>query len=103
MEYENSIQRYRYWYAKLLRFYSKPYYERFGEGMEQTFSDLLRERAEEERVLLSFAFWMYIDTFTGIIKEKIKFTNENARILEFEKKQEEIVEFSDKMLPLCAV
>ena len=23
--------------------------------------------------MLSFAFWMYIDTFTGIIKEKIKF------------------------------
>jgi hypothetical protein len=45
------MRRYRHWYAKLLRLYPKPYYERFGEGMEQTFNDLLRERAEEKRGL----------------------------------------------------
>ena len=42
---EHAIARYRHWYRKLLRFYSRPYRERFAEGMEQTFNDLCRERA----------------------------------------------------------
>jgi hypothetical protein len=73
MAYEHSIRRYRHWYAKLLRLYSKPYYERFGEGMEQTFNDLLRERAEEERGLFGCALWMFVETSAGIIKENITF------------------------------
>ena len=73
MAYEHSIRRYRNWYAKLLRLYSKPYYERFGEGMEQTFSDLLRERAEEERGLFGCALWMFVETSAGIIRENITF------------------------------
>lgn len=73
MLYKHSIRRYRHWYAKLLRLYSKPYYERFGEGMEQTFNDLLRERAEEERRFFGYALRMFIETFTGIIREKITF------------------------------
>ncbi|MEE9609926.1 MAG: hypothetical protein V3W19_01675, partial [Desulfatiglandales bacterium] len=55
------------------RLYSKPYYERFGEGMEQTFNDLLRERAEEERGLFACALWMFIETSAGIIRQNIKF------------------------------
>ena len=70
---ERSIRRYRRWYAKLLRLYSKPYYERFGEGMEQTFNDLLRERAEEERRFFGYALWMFVETFGGIIRENITF------------------------------
>jgi len=73
MVYKHSIRRYRHWYAKLLRLYSKPYYERFGEGMEQTFNDLLRERAEEERRIFGCALWMFAETFTGIIRENITF------------------------------
>lgn len=73
MAYEHSIRRYRHWYAKLLRLYSKPYYERFGEGMEQTFNDLLRERAEEERGLFGCALWMFVETSAGIIKGNMKF------------------------------
>ena len=42
---EHAIARYRHWYRKLLRFYSRPYRERFAESMEQTFNDLCRERA----------------------------------------------------------
>jgi uncharacterized protein len=38
-------------YAKLLRLYSKRHYERFGEGMEQTFNDLCRERRDQKRGL----------------------------------------------------
>jgi hypothetical protein len=70
---EHAIARYRHWYAKLLRLYSKPYYERFGEAMEQTFNDLLRERSEEGRGLFGCALWMFIETFTGIIRENIRF------------------------------
>lgn len=73
MAYENSIRRYRHWYAKLLRLYSKPYYERFGEGMEQTFSDLLRERAEEGRGLFGCALWMFVETSAGIMRENMTF------------------------------
>jgi len=35
MKYEYSTRRYRNWYAKLLRFYPKPYHERFGEGTDK--------------------------------------------------------------------
>ena len=73
MAYEHSIQRYRNWYAKLLRLYSKPFYERFGEGMEQTFNDLLRERRDAERGLFAFALWMFVETSAGIIRENITF------------------------------
>jgi hypothetical protein len=73
MAYEHSIRRYRNWYAKLVRLYSKPYYQRFGEGMEQTFNDLLRERAEEERGVFAYALWMFVETSAGIIRENTTF------------------------------
>src|SRR4029077_16900076 len=38
-----TTARYRNLYAKLLRLYPKPYRERFGEEMEQTFNDICRE------------------------------------------------------------
>jgi len=70
---EHLIRRYRNWYAKLLRLYSKPYYERFGEGMKQTFTDLLRERAEEGRGLFGCALWMFVETSAGIMRENITY------------------------------
>jgi len=73
MACEHSIQRYRHWYAKLLRLYSKPYYERFGEGMEQTFTDVLRERAEKEIGLSGCVLWMFVETTAGVIKEHMTF------------------------------
>ncbi len=39
--------------------------------MEQTFNDLLRERAEEEKGLFGFALWMFVETFAGLIRENI--------------------------------
>jgi hypothetical protein len=39
--------------------------------MEQTFNDLLRERAEEEKGLFGFALWMFVETFAGIIRENM--------------------------------
>lgn len=71
MPYERSIQRYRRFYAHLLRLYPRSYYERFGESMEQTFSDLLRARAVAERGLFDHAVWMFVETSAGIMRENI--------------------------------
>ena len=69
MATETSLRRYRSCYAKLLRLYPKPYRERFGEGLEQTFNDLCRERLKSGRALFSFALWMFLETFAAILKE----------------------------------
>ncbi|MFQ5761323.1 MAG: hypothetical protein ACE5HM_10160, partial [Acidiferrobacterales bacterium] len=39
--------------------------------MEQTFNDLLRERAEEENRLFGFVLWMFVETFVGTVRENI--------------------------------
>jgi hypothetical protein len=65
-----AIQRYRMWYRKLLRLYPAPYYERFGESMEQTFGDLLHE---EQPLSL------FIETFIGIIKEHFLSLSMNSK------------------------
>jgi hypothetical protein len=39
--------------------------------MEQTFNDLLRERAQEEKGLFGFALWMFVETFAGTIRENV--------------------------------
>ena len=69
MASESSIRRYRNGYTKLLRLYPRPYRERFGEGMEQTFNDLCRERIETGKSLFSFALGTFFETFAGIIRE----------------------------------
>jgi hypothetical protein len=66
---ENAISRYRNWYAKLLRLYPKPFRERFADGMEQTFNDLCRERAQAGKGLFAFALWTFCETFVGILRE----------------------------------
>jgi hypothetical protein len=69
MASEPFIRRYRNCYAKLLRLYPKAHRERFGEGMEQTFHDLCRERVKAGRGLFSFALWTFFETSAGIIRE----------------------------------
>lgn len=73
MEYKSSLERYRGWYRRLLAFYPKGYRERFAQSMEQTFSDLLRERGEKGMSPLSpgFALWICNETLAGIIRENI--------------------------------
>ena len=71
MAAEAFIRRCRDWYGKLLRLYPKPYRERFGEGMEQTFNDLCRERVKSKRGLWSFALWMFVETAVGIVRENL--------------------------------
>jgi hypothetical protein len=68
---ERTIARYRRWYGKLLRCYSRPYRERFAESMEQTFNDLCRERAKAGKGLLGFVLWVFVETAVGIIREKV--------------------------------
>jgi len=64
-----AVRRYRAWYAVLLRLYPRPFHERFGEGMAQTFYDLCRERSNAERGLFGFALWVFFETLVGIIRE----------------------------------
>ena len=71
MASEPVIRRYRNCYAKLLRLYPNAHRQRFGEGMEQTFNDLCRERVKAERGLLSFALWMFVETSAGILRENM--------------------------------
>ena len=69
MPVDPSIRRCRHWYATLLRLYPRSYRERFGQGMEQTFNDLCRERAQEGKGLFGLALWMFVETSAGIIRE----------------------------------
>jgi len=71
MAHKQSIRRLRSWYATLLRLYPKRYRERFAEPMEQTFNDLLRERADEGKGLFGFALWIFVETFIGILREAL--------------------------------
>jgi hypothetical protein len=72
MAYEHSIRRSRNGYALLLRLYPKPFRQRFAKPMEQTFNDLLHERAAEKKRLFAFALWIFLETFAGIVKENMK-------------------------------
>ena len=61
--------RYREWYAMLLRLYPRPFRERFGEGMAQTFHDLCREHRDARRGLFGLALWIFFETSVGIVRE----------------------------------
>ncbi len=62
-------RRYRSWYAMLLRLYPRPFRERFGEGMAQTFHDLCREHRDARRGLFGLALWIFFETLVGIVRE----------------------------------
>lgn len=64
-------RRYRTWYEMLLRLHPRPFHERFGEGMAQTFHDLCQERKGAERGLFGFALWVFCETLVGIVRENI--------------------------------
>jgi lipoprotein signal peptidase len=64
-----AVRRYRAWYAMLLRLYPRHFYDRFGEGMTQTFHDLCRERRSAGRRLFGFALGVFFETSRGIIRE----------------------------------
>ncbi len=62
-------RRYQTWYTMLLRLYPRPFRERFGEGMSQTFHDLCRERQDAKRGLFGLAIWIFFETLVGVIRE----------------------------------
>jgi hypothetical protein len=64
-----AVRRYRTWYTMLLRLYPRPFRERFGEGMAQTFQDLCREHRDARRGLFGLALWIFFETSVGIVRE----------------------------------
>ena len=72
MARSHTTQRYRHWYARLLRLYPKLFRERFGEPMQQTFTDLLQDRIEEGKELFLFTVFICVETCAGILREQIR-------------------------------
>ena len=71
MSSDRALGRYRRWYAGLLRLYPRPYRDRFAEPMEQTFTDLARERIDADRNLLGFAVGTFAETCAQIMRENM--------------------------------
>jgi len=69
MSDKHAIARYRRWYRMLLRLHGKSHRERFADGMEQTFHDICRERAEAGSGLTRAVLWMFCETATGIVRQ----------------------------------
>jgi hypothetical protein len=63
--------RYQAWYAMLLRLYPRPFRERFGETMAQTFHDMYREHGDAGQGALMFALPVFYETFVRIVQENI--------------------------------
>lgn len=79
MERDREIARYRKWYAALVRLYPKPFRERFGEGMAQTFNDLCRERKQTGGSLFPFVFRAYFETAAEILRERMTTTSTQTK------------------------
>ena len=68
MLYEpHSLRRF---YKKLLRLYPRGFREQLGESMEQTFSDLYKER-QTDGGWFGFILWTFVETTVGILKEYV--------------------------------
>ena len=81
MATDRTIGRYRRWYERLLRLYPRPFRQRFGEPMAQTFTDLIRERREANRGLHAFAFGTFAETSAGILRENMTQLMQNKNYL----------------------
>lgn len=71
MSPDQTIGRYRRWYARLLRLYPRPFQQRFAEPMAQTFTDLMRER-RDGRGLHAVAVAGFADTSGHILRENVR-------------------------------
>jgi hypothetical protein len=74
-------RRYRTCYAMLLRLYPRPFRDRFGEGMAQTFHDLCRERGDAGQGLFGFALWIFCETLGGIFMENLMRMNQLGKTM----------------------
>jgi hypothetical protein len=68
MAHDHGARRWRAWYSALLRLYPAAFRDRFGEGMEQTFADLYRERRHADGIAAVFALCTFGETFVAIVK-----------------------------------
>ncbi len=76
------MEQYRRAYSALLKLFPKSYRDRFGEGMEQTFTDLLMERSQSHGNLFGYVLWMSTDTFKAILKQHLThMTTPNKRVI----------------------
>ena len=98
MARDEVMRRYRAWYAGLLRLYPQPFHTRFGEGMEQTFHDLCRERRDAQRGLFGFALWIFFETWVGIIRENTTRMTELSKTI----RRAALVALGLLMVPLVA-
>jgi hypothetical protein len=81
MASDRAIGRYRRWYTRLLRLYPRPFHQRFGEPMAQTFTDLCRERTDANRGLLGFALATFVETTAGIMRENMTQLMETKNVI----------------------
>jgi len=58
-------------YRKLITLYPRGFREQLGESMEQTFSDLYKEKRQTQKGLFGFTLWAFTETTFGIIQEHI--------------------------------
>jgi hypothetical protein len=70
-----DMQTARILYRKLLALYPQRFKDQLAESMEQTFSDLYRERQREHR-LFAFTVWTFLETSAGIVREHVLFMTE---------------------------
>lgn len=68
-------------YKKLVSLYPREFRERFGESMEQTFSDLCNEWARSNPVTFGFLLRMFVETSTGIAREHISDVIRKRRVI----------------------
>jgi len=68
---DHAGRHYRTLYSTLLRLYPRPFHDRFGESMEQTFHDLCRERECARRELFWFLTWIFCETLADILRENM--------------------------------
>jgi len=58
-------------YKKLLILYPQEFKGQLSESMEQTFSDLYREKQQTRQRLIGFTIWTFTETAVGITQEHI--------------------------------
>ena len=81
MQSDRAIGRYRRWYSRLLRLYPRPFHQRFGEPMAQTFTDLIRERGQADRGLHAFALGTFAETSADIMRENMTHLMETNNVI----------------------
>lgn len=99
MTREQKLQCYRRCYAWLLCLFPTPYHRRFGEGMEQTFNDILREQTRGNQGLFTIVLWMFLETFVEVMRVNMDtFAARNKNIFRIA-----LAVFAILMVPLIAM